>query len=269
MRISFDGSATNVDENGFKVSPDSQRVVFNAEEIFGRKILYTVPLNGGTPIEIYPSSGAALGSEVALFTISPDSQRVVYRADQSTDDVLELYSAPITGASSADVHATKLNPRLPFSSKVYSFEISQDSKSVVYRADQDVFAEANIYHVPINSGSTTQLNSDLTLGGDIFYMAISADSNQVVYYGNQDSDDVYELYRVPLAGGTVTKLNASLPFGANTYTFSISPNNDVVVYTADQDVFQDIELFAVGITEEDEMRLPIKAHNGAVAVICL
>ena len=75
----------------FKISPDSSRVVYRADQQTNDVIeLYSVPLVGGSETKL---NGALVsGGEVFDFQISPDSSRVVYKADQQTNEVVEFYS---------------------------------------------------------------------------------------------------------------------------------------------------------------------------------
>ena len=72
------------------------------------------------------------GDVVHGFMISPNSKHVVYRADQDTDEVLEIYSVPITGGT-----PVKLNGSLVPGGDTSWFELSPDSSRVVYRYSSD------------------------------------------------------------------------------------------------------------------------------------
>ena len=79
----------------FAISPDSQRVVYQADQqTDGVNELYSVPLAGGAAA-VTLNSPLVAGGNVFDFRISPDSQRVVYQADQQTDEVIELFAADI------------------------------------------------------------------------------------------------------------------------------------------------------------------------------
>jgi len=101
--------------------------------------LYSVPINGGPPIQLN-SSLIAGGDVMASFQISAHGQRVIYRADQDADDVFELYSVSAMGGQT-----TRLNADLPFGSDVEFFQLSPDGAFVVYSADQNVFDERELF----------------------------------------------------------------------------------------------------------------------------
>src|SRR5262249_29649192 len=112
----------------FLMSPDGQRVVYladqDANDVFE---LFSVPLGGGAaPIKV---SGPTVSFDPRYqFQISADGRRAVYVADQRSGHYLELYSTPLDGGSLA-VHLA--------GSAVQGFEITPDSRTVVYRADRN------------------------------------------------------------------------------------------------------------------------------------
>jgi hypothetical protein len=88
---------------------------------------------------------------------------------------------------------------------VSTFQVSEDSSSVIYVADQDDNGVQQLYHVPSEGGSTTRINPSLVTGGDVasgLFMIrlpalhITPDSSSVLYLADQDTDGVLELYAV-------------------------------------------------------------------------
>ena len=179
---------------GFKVSPDSSRVVYLADQDTDYvEELYSVPIAGPATEGLKINGSLVLGGEVIDFKVSPDSSRVVYRADQDTDYVDELYSVPIAGPSDTDI---KLNGLLVTGGEVVTYALSLDSSRAVYLADQDTDYVEELYSVPIaGPGSAgVKINGPLVLGGDVLGFDISPDSKRVVYRADQDTDYVDELY---------------------------------------------------------------------------
>ena len=77
-------SGGDVDE--FRVSPDSSRVVYRADQDTDNvDELYSVPLAGGSPVKL--NGPLVSGGYVWYFQVSPDSSRVVYHASQDTNGV--------------------------------------------------------------------------------------------------------------------------------------------------------------------------------------
>jgi Tol biopolymer transport system component len=234
------------DFEDFRVSPDGSIVVYRADQDIDDYLeLYSVSIEGGLPIKISSGSSFPIGNGVEDFKISADSSTVVYLRDRFAT---EVYSVPIIGGSSI-----KLNGSLPTGSgpfpigNVQDFEISADSATVVYRADQDTDEIDEIYGVPIYGGASTKLNSTLVPGGNVSDFQISEDSSTVVYKADQDDNGVTELYSVPSGGGAATRLNRNLADGGDVRSFQISLDSSTVIYRADQDEDNDYELYHVAI----------------------
>jgi hypothetical protein len=247
----------------FRISPDSNRVVYRADQdTFGVSELYSVPIDGSAPPQKLNSPLVAGGDVSLSFRISLDNNRVVYRADQDTDQEFELYSVPIDGSAPPQ----KLNSPLVAGGEVsFSFGISVDSSRVVYLADQDTDDVDELYSVPIDGSAAPQkLNSPLVAGGDVLDFRISPESSRVVYFADQDTDDVDELYSVPIDGSAPPqKLNSPLVAGGVVSSFfRISPDSSHVVYRADQDTDDVEELYSVPI---DGSAPPQKLNSPLVA----
>jgi hypothetical protein len=246
-------------ENGdiseyFAISQNSERVVYRADQETDEVYeLYSVPLSGPAEQGVKLNGVLVPGGTILFddFLISPDSEWVVYRADQSTDDVIELYSVPIEGPASSGV---KLNSTLVENGKVSQvFQISPDSSRVVYRGDQSADEVNELFSVPITGPSTAgvKLNKTLKIDGDVHGgFVISPDSQRVIYRAEQDHKDVIELYSVPISGpaSSGVRLNSSLPVdGDIPIGFQISPDSQTVIYRADQHLNNVDELFSVPI----------------------
>ena len=74
----------------FRISPDSARVVYRADQQTDEVYeLYSVPIAGGPVTKLNGAQTA--GGNVDAYFVSPDAARVVYHADQQRDEVYELY----------------------------------------------------------------------------------------------------------------------------------------------------------------------------------
>ena len=92
-----------------------------------------LPIAGGAATKL--NEALVMNGDVSssVLQITPDNANVIYRADQETDEVLELYSVPITGGPT-----TKLSGTLVADGDVgYLFRVSSDNTRVVYVADQE------------------------------------------------------------------------------------------------------------------------------------
>ncbi len=197
--------AANRDVNSFLISPDSARVVFDADkDTNGVQELYSTPIASSAPIKI--SGGLVTGGEVIDYRISPDSARVVFLADKDINDVQELYSTPI--ASGAPI---KISGPLVTGGNVAfgAFLISPDSTRVVFLSDKDTDEVRELYSTPIatNSSAPIKISGLLVSGGEVDGgFRISPDSARVMFSADKDTNDVFELYLVQI-GGTALALD--------------------------------------------------------------
>ena len=128
----------NVNYWTFKISPDSTRVVYSANQN-NIHDLFSVPING--PIQenvkinnpVLPSIN--LGWDDS-FNFSPDSSSIVFTSMQDTPDFVEVYMIPSKGPASS---AVKLNP--PLVKNAYNYAMvwnpmfSPDGRKVFYTAN--------------------------------------------------------------------------------------------------------------------------------------
>ena len=188
----------------FQISPDSNRVVYQADQETNDVYeLYSVPIGGPAASGIKLNPALVASWDIVGFQFSPDSRRVVYRAgwqscsEYSCTLFYELYSVPIVGPAASGI---KLNTALVediFGEYDSSYKISPDSRRVVYHTDQDTNNVYELYSVPIGgpAASGIKINGPLVAGGNVgMFFQISPDSRRVVYRADQDIDNVYELY---------------------------------------------------------------------------
>jgi Tol biopolymer transport system component len=184
---------------GFEISPDSQRVVYSADQESDNVAeLYSVPIGGPASAGIKLNGPLVAGGNVGdLPQISPDSRYVVYYADQDADNVFELYSVPIGGPASAGI---KLNAQLAADQSVFEFQISPDSSRVLYSTHQEVARLYAIYTVPSGGppDAARRLDDPTAAGGSAYDFQISPNSRHVVYRADQDTKGVIELYEADL-----------------------------------------------------------------------
>ena len=135
---------------------------------------------------------------------------------------------PITGPASSGI---KLNDPLPASGDIDSFKISPDSRSVIYRADQEANDIMELYNVPIKGGNLVKLNHKMeiergSIGDDVHAFELSPDGSKVVFeaswvnhiqnypeFGNIFSFNVYELFSVPVNGPASSEIKLWEPSG--------------------------------------------------------
>jgi dipeptidyl aminopeptidase/acylaminoacyl peptidase len=184
------GEAFDYYTDGFKVTPNSQRVVFRADQdMADRYELYSVSVFGGTNTRLNASLPAG-GQVRPGFRLTPNGLGVVYLADQENVGKVQLYSVWVTGGIPYHLSQPMIDQ-----GDAISFRISPNNQVVVYTADKDEDEQFELYSVLINGGPSLKLNGDLPSGGDVngpFF--ITPNSLAVVYRADQDRDEKFELY---------------------------------------------------------------------------
>jgi hypothetical protein len=267
--------------NAFKISPDSARVVYYADQdTDGVSELYSVPIDGSaSAIKLNVAGGSIYPG---AFQISPDSAQVVYIISQSGGR--DVYNAPINGPASAGI---KLDDEALLGAAQPDFSYFATNNTVILSGG------GNAYRVPANgpaaaavqlvSGTVFQFISPArnylitysgpSAGGSLFSVPISGSISDTVqlnsvpvsgYLGQSISPDnsrlVYldsnrELNSVPIGGPYTDSVKISGPLVAGGEVmyysgFSISPNGERVVYRADAEVDNKIELY---VTDEGSL----------------
>ena len=232
----------DVSSSRYTISPSGAVTVYLADQIVNDlQELFAVPTTGGP---VVPLSSAM--SQTSGGLIAPDESRVVYVADEDTASLRELYSVPLAGGAS-----TKLNDPLPVGGRVLSvagdIQITSDSASVVYLAEQITDGLIELFSVPIAGGPVTRLNTDLPANADVNDFLLTPDGTRVIYRAEQEFDNVRELYSVPVTGGVPVKLSPPLPNGGDVLRFKISPTGDRVAFIGDVETNGVTELFSVPV----------------------
>jgi Tol biopolymer transport system component len=186
---------------------------------------------------------------------------VAYCADQDVDGTLELYlvDLAVPGVS------MKVNPSLAAGGNVQAatFRFGPDSDFIVYRADQDVDGDNELYRVEVATpGVPVKINGTLPAGGDVSVFAINPDGLQLIYAADQDTEGVAELYNVDLSTpGTSTRLNPQ-PDGTQIVMIDITEDGTQVLYLTDHDIpdryeLARIDIASAGVSTRINAELPV------------
>ncbi len=232
----------------FAFSPDGTQVVYRADEhVNGVFELFLVNL--AAPGFAANLSGPLTGGGDVLpgFAFTPDGTRVIYHADELAGNVNELFVVDLslpgvsTVLSAPLVGGGDVNP---------GFIVTPDSSQVIYRADQTVDNQVELYLVDLATpGVSMTLSSPLVAGRDVSDgFIISPDGSLVAYLADQDSNDVFELYVVATATpGVSTRINRNPTSGGDVLQsgFRFSPDSSALAYVADENTNDLVEFFLV------------------------
>lgn len=211
-----------------RITPDDTRVVFRADGVVNNVFeLFSMPITGGASTKL--SETPVPGGEVRYggWHVGPDSAHVAYLADQETDEMLELFGAPIATAGAAVRLNAPLPPGLP-SGDVSRQAVAPDSSCAVYVADGDVEDVFELYRVPVAGGPSVKLNAELDEGGDVLDLTFTPDGAHVIYRADQDLNNWIKLYKVPLDGSQAPVVLTHS--GSVGWDYQLTPDGTRVVY---------------------------------------
>ncbi|MGE5124210.1 MAG: hypothetical protein ACM3H7_06795 [Acidobacteriaceae bacterium] len=221
----------------FKLSPIGNEVVYKIIPPHGPLYISKVNMLGVS--EQLAGPYGASGD----FAITLDGDWVVFTAMTDVYPRSDLFSVPFTGGIPIKLNGTMADDRA-----VVDFELAPNSQAVVYRADQVVDEQVELFSVPVD-GSTERLRllSAIIPAGDVERYQITPNSLGVVYLADQLIDERFDLGAVSIAGGINYWLNKEMVPGGDVADFAITPNSLGVVFTADKLIDETYELFSVSV----------------------
>jgi hypothetical protein len=225
----------------FKIAPNSQAVVYRADELVDERVeLFSVPVNGSAPRVCLTTGIIANGDVFDDYQITPNSVGVVYRADQLTDEKVELGGITLDG-----LHGYLLSGVMIANGDVSAFAITPNNLGVVFIADKLTDGRQELFAASIDGSAIVGLNSSLPAGGNVLDFLIAPNSAGVVYRADQVTDEYFNLYTTPITVSAPVRLNNALPIGGDVAdSYLITPDSKGVVYRADQDTDGVDELFS-------------------------
>jgi hypothetical protein len=247
---------------GFKISPDSSRVVYKAavENRDACVELFSVPLAGpassGVRLNLPLQLSQYHSDRVLSVEVSHDSQYAVYLMMVLNWEGFyeyELFSVPLDGPWEESIRLFT-----PIGSKkgvMQGYQITPDSSRVVFYVNTVTnMPEPSLYSSPIRGPETEAVRLNLIKypEGWVGGMRISPDSQTVVYkihnwfYGGSEWL-APELYSVSVTGTYSDSIRLTQPFaaGGELKDFEISPDGSRVVYLGEQLTAGVAELFSV------------------------
>lgn len=265
-------SAPTGDVTSFRVSPDSQFVVYHGDLLFdGRDQIWSVPIAGpaASSVRLGPTPPAD-GDLRFDSRISPDSAWVAFRGDNLTDGVEEVWVSPIAGPSASAVVVTPSHVNVGFGSSSLSF--TPDRSRLVFQGDYSGGGAEEVWTYLIGDPErTAQAISGTVEPGRLIDHELAPDGSRVVIYGNLSFESRFWLYSAPTDGsGTRTTLTNFIvsPVGANVEpNWRISPDSQWVVYLADVTVDEryDLRRVAVGGGSGSLLHTAVQADRDVIA----
>lgn len=245
-----DDLPAGADVANFKVTPNSKKVVYTANQSFvGITDIYSVNIAIS-----YPSTGFNLSnltnntmSVSADYLITPNSTSVVYRADGSAVGIQELFSVDLDGKNNTKISGTNATN----GEVSANFVMSADGSKVAFLFNNSVITENFLYLVDKDGSNLVTIRDPSCTNCTVVSYSISDDNRKVVYAGDLRFDGMFEIYSSDAVGGGEVVLNPNMVSGGVaggvTGFHVIAPDSTTVVFEVDQDVAGMVELFAANI----------------------
>jgi len=177
----------------FALSPDGRTLVLTA--VTGNAvILYSAPVDGSEAPKALTSAPDIQAARKCAISARGRAVFIGFHAG-----VWELYSVPLDGHQPP----TKLSAPMvagggmwdPNTAGTPSFWISPGGSWVIYKADQDVDEQFELYCAPIHGRRAPhKVIGTLVAGGDVSLASFVPGAQRIVYNADQETDNSYELF---------------------------------------------------------------------------
>ena len=242
---------------GFKISPDSSKVVYQLTLTAGKgESIHLVNIDGSGYQQLAATETQDVDARILRFLISSDSSRIAFTLFKIGSTRPRLYYSKLI----PPYNSGRVGISQGFTSVENDFEFLPGYNSLIYRADVVV---ENMVELFISSTDTpndlTRINVPLDVGGDVEALAdgspafsISSDGKYVVYKADAEKANVTDLYSTQIINGSGIgarkKLNSNnLAIDENVFRHLISPDNSRVIYVSDEGNDTHFVLFSVPI----------------------
>lgn len=253
----------NAHQSNFFWSPDSQRVLYRADELADSVFeLFSAHVGGADVMKLSGTLQADGDVNSTGGRFSRDGTRVAFIADAETDGMNELYVVP----SDAVSPRVKVSGALQALGDVStSFDFSPDGALVSFVADKDLDGVRELYTAPVDgSAPPTKVSGPLITGGNVSSAAWSPDSSRLAFTADKDVDGQVELYVTPAdASSAPIKVSGSVVADGDVQSgVAFTPDGANVIYRADSAVDGQIDLW---ITPRDGVVAPTSLSGTMIA----
>jgi len=177
------------------------------------------------------------------YALAADGEHLGILLSETGKRVTNLYVLDLLNPNAPE---RLINKPLLLGGEVIQFAFSPDGRSVVYIANEDDFANMNLYALHLDvTGSRVQLNPPMPRWASVGEFAVSPDNRHVAFRAMFEEPSVWQLYLGDLRQpGVVVKLNPPLIDGGDVVDFRFR-SADQLDYRADQTVVEHYDWFTV------------------------
>jgi dipeptidyl aminopeptidase/acylaminoacyl peptidase len=179
----------------------------------GRFNLWTVPGNGGFPLQLTQSDDRQFG-----LTASPDGKWIAFQSDHGGDQIYDLYATPASGGS---VIALTNTPDVDEEDAVFS----PDSSALAFTRRPTAESAVNIAIMDFATRHVRQLTNELTKDHVWSVAAFSHDAKSILANRTNAAGTQSEAWTIDVASGAQTRLT---PPGKDNLATDISPDGRYV-----------------------------------------
>ncbi|MFZ0614733.1 MAG: hypothetical protein WAM73_20975 [Desulfobacterales bacterium] len=233
----------------FAISPDGRFVAYLADqEEKGTFDLYTVPVGGGTVINVSRQAGTVL--DVKEFAWAPNSSRIAFRAFNAltgnTGGNIELFTNTTGGNNQANISNS-----LPVGANVETFKWSPKSQLIAYTANtiRGSGQQFRLWATPPNADNQAFSISNIPAATNTYTIGDyqwSPDGMLVAFLADVKILGTNELLvSAADVNSTPTAISGTLADGGEVVSFGWAPNNSRIAYLADQFTDEKFDLITV------------------------
>jgi dipeptidyl aminopeptidase/acylaminoacyl peptidase len=175
--------------------PHANAVVISTN-LTGRYNLWTVPLNGGFPIQLTQSDNRQYG-----LTASPDGKWIVFQSDQAGAAIYNLYATPTSGGAVIDLTTT---PDVDEEGALFS----PDGSALAFTRRPKTESSDNIAVMDFATRRVRQLTQEATEDHTWNVAAFSHDGKSILADRTNAKRTESEVWMIDIASGRQTRLTA-------------------------------------------------------------
>jgi len=239
----------------FRVSPvstDGTWVAYVADQdtddVFELYVVSVDKTDSDNPVKISgdPMAGNGIMEKASgryAFQWAPDTSRVAYLADQTTANVIELYSNTPDGSSST-TRRLSVMPATNRDVEDFAWSPNLDNhRRIAYLADEQIVDVIELYTTAPDQTLSVKINDGLIPGGNVTDFEWAPDASRIAFIADKINDDVFQLYTTFPTTTSDTLVSGSLALTSDVLNFRWSPSAARLAYLV-QTVAPDFQLLA-------------------------
>lgn len=192
--------------------PHANEVVITTN-LTGRFNLWTVPVDGGFPLQLTQSDDRQFG-----MTASPDGKWIAFQSDKGGDEIYDLYATPASGGVTIDLTNT---PGVDEEDAVFS----PDGSNLAFTRRSKDESAINVAVMDFATRKVRQLTHETTKDHTWSIAAFSRDGRSIVANRSNAAGTESEAWLIDIASGAETRLT---PAGKDNVASDLSPDGRYV-----------------------------------------